>query len=161
MDYTRILLQVERGTFFTLELCLRLAISRSKLIERKNGSSTLNASCSWFCSFQTKKKDYYYTSVSGRKFTVLSLSMRQSWCFIEMYHGSVLKKLSVLLLVITRLLSKLDQTSSNKTVPWCNSAKILPSLERMLKLNQTIYSPKEPNFSVRSSRTSTTGDHLD
>lgn len=45
------------------------------------------------------------------------------------------KKLSVLLLAITRLLSKLDQTSSNKTVPWCNSAKILPSLERMLKLN--------------------------
>ena len=82
-----------------------------------------------------QKNDYYYTSVSGRKFTVLTLSMRQSWCFVEMYHESVLKKLSVLLLAITRLLSKLDQTSSNKTVPWCNSAKILPSLERMLKLN--------------------------
>ena len=82
-----------------------------------------------------KKNDYYYTSVSGRKFTVLTLSMRQSWCFVEMHHESVLKKLSVLLLAITRLLSKLDQTSSNKTVPWCNSAKILPSLERMLKLN--------------------------
>ena len=158
MDYTRIPLQVERGTFFTLELCLRLAISRVKLIEnglRKNGSSTLNASCIWSCSFQTKN-DCYYTSVSGRKFTVLTLSMRQSWCFVEMQHGSVLKKLSLLLLAITRPLSKLDQTSSNKTVPRCNS-----SLERMLKLNQIIYSPKEPNFSVRSSRTSTTGDHLD
>lgn len=164
MDYTKILLPVERGAFFTLELCLRLAISRVKLIEnglRKNGSSTLNASCIWLCSFQTKKNDYYYTSVSGRKFTVLTLSMRQSWCFVEMHHESVLMKLSVLLLAITRLLSKLDQTSSNKTVPWCNSAKILPSLERMLKLNQTIYSPKEPNLSVTSSRTSTTGDHLD
>ena len=83
-----------------------------------------------------QKNDYYYTSVSGRKFTVLTLSMmRQSWCFVEMHHGSVLKKLSVLLLAITRLLSKLDQTSTNKTVPWCNSAKILTSLERMLKLN--------------------------
>ena len=41
-----------------------------------------------------------------------------------------------------------------KTVPWCNSAKILPSLER-------IQSPKEPYFSVRSSRTNITGDHLD
>ena len=82
-----------------------------------------------------QKNDCYYTSVSGRKFTVLSLSMKQSWCFVEMHHESVLKKLSVLLLAITRLLSKLDQTSSNKTVPWCNSAKILPSLERMLKLN--------------------------
>ena len=82
-----------------------------------------------------KKKTVTITSVSGRKFTVLSLSMRQSWCFVEMHHESVLKKLSVLLLAITRLLSKLDQTSSNKTVPWCNSAKILPSLERMLKLN--------------------------
>lgn len=38
-------------------------------------------------------------------------------------------------MAITRLLSKLDQTSLNKTVPWCNSTKILPSLERMLKLN--------------------------
>lgn len=163
MDYTRILLQVERGTFFTLELCLRLAISRVKLIEnglRKNGSSTLNASCIWFCSFQTKN-DYYYTSVSGRKFTVLTLSMTQSWCFVEMHHGSVLKRLSLLLLAITRLLSKLDQTSSNKTVPWCNLAKILPSLGRILKLNQTIYSPKEPYFSVRSSRTSTTVERLD
>ena len=49
----------------------------------------------------------------------LSFRVRLGPCFAELYYGSVLRMLSLLLLVVTRLRRKLGQNSFPKRVPSC------------------------------------------
>lgn len=93
-----------------------------------------------------QKNDYYYTSVSGRKFTVLTLSMRQSWCFVEMHYESVLKKLSVLLLAITRLLRNWIKLRPTKQSHGAIRQKSYPVLSACSNLIRLFTVPRSPIF---------------
>ena len=54
--------------------------------------------------------------------------------FAKLHLSNVLWRLSLLLLVITRLRGNLGQNSSPKTVPQCNSTQTDPVLMRGLKM---------------------------
>ena len=55
-------------------------------------------------------------------------------CFVKLHLSTVLWRLSLLLLAITRLRGNLGQNSSPKIVPQCNSTQADPVLMRGLKM---------------------------
>ena len=83
-------------------------------------------SCILFCTLEWREKGAYH----------------QFWgyvydwdgCCVKLHLGTVLGRLSLLLLAITRLRGNLGQNSSPKTVPQCNSAQTDPVLKRGLKM---------------------------
>ena len=80
----------------------------------------------FFCTLEWREKDAYH-QFGGYVY---------DWdgCFVKLHPGTVLWRLSLLLLAITRLRGNLGQNSSPKTVPQYNSTQTDPVLMRGLKM---------------------------
>ena len=68
---------------------------------------------------------------------IVRLRVRLGLCCAEVYYGTVLRSLSLILLAITELRWKLGQKSCSKIVPQCNATQHRPSLTQ---------NPQKPNY---------------
>ena len=83
-------------------------------------------SCILFCTLEWREKGAYH-QFRGYVY---------DWdgCCVKLHLSTVLWRLSLLLLAITRLRGNLGQNSSPKTVPQCNSTQTDPVLRRGFKM---------------------------
>ena len=81
---------------------------------------------------------------------VVHLASFWKWGFLEfgsglLHYATVLYRLSLLLLAVTRLHWKRSLNFPLKTVPWCNSTIYRPSLTRDLKMASFLFEAKTSN----------------